>query len=129
MSPGRLTGVIPRLPVADLGRTVAFYTRVLGFQVGVLWPDDRPTFAILDRDAVSLGFFAPEAHRGEVRIGTADLYVATEDVRAVHAAVKDVVPVEWGPEVFFYGRREFAVRDPDGSLLIFTEPTDEEPTC
>jgi catechol 2,3-dioxygenase-like lactoylglutathione lyase family enzyme len=125
----RLTGVIPRLPVADLGRTVAFYTRVLGFEVSVLWPADRPTFAVLDRDAVSLGFFAPDAHRGDVRIGTADLYVATDDVRAVHAALKAVVPIEWGPEVYSYGRREFAVRDPDGYLLIFTEPTDDPPTC
>ena len=129
MTAGRLTGVIPRLPVADLGRTVGFYTRVLGFDVSALWPADRPTFVMLDRDAVSLGFFAPDAHRGLVTIGTADLYVAAEDVRGLHARLKDVVPIEWGPEVFFYGRREFAVRDPDGYVLIFTEPTDEAPTC
>jgi catechol 2,3-dioxygenase-like lactoylglutathione lyase family enzyme len=125
----RLTGVTPRLPVADLGRTVAFYTRVLGFQVSVLWPADRPTFVMLDRDSVSLGFFTPDALRGAVTIGTADLYIATEDVRALHSAVKDLLPIEWGPEVYFYGRREFAVRDPDGYLLIFTEPTDDPPTC
>ena len=128
MNSVRLTGVTPRLPVADLGRTVAFYTRVLGFQVSVLWPDDQPTFAILDRDAVSLGFVTPDAHRGQVTIGTADLYLGTEDVLALHAAIRDVVKVEWGPEVYFYGRREFAVRDPDGYLLIFTEPTDDPPT-
>ena len=129
MNGPRLTGVTPRLPVADLARTVAFYTRVLGFQLSVLWPDNEPTFAILDRDAVSLGFFTPDAHRGPVAIGTADLYLGTEDVLALHAAIKDVVKVEWGPEVYFYGRREFAVRDPDGYLLIFTEPTDEPTDC
>lgn len=125
----RLTGVTPRLPVADLARTVAFYTRVLGFRVSVLWPDGRPTFAILDRDEVSLGFFATDAHRGRVTIGTADLYLGADDVRALHAAIRDEVTVEWGPNVYFYGRREFAVRDPDGYLLIFTEPTDDPPTC
>ncbi|HJZ91813.1 MAG TPA: VOC family protein [Gemmataceae bacterium] len=125
----RLTGVTPRLPVTDLGRTVAFYTRLLGFQVSALWPDDQPTFVILDRDAVSLGFFTPDALRGAVTIGTADLYIATEDVLSLHSDIKDVVPIEWGPEVYFYGRREFAVRDPDGYLLIFTEPTDDLPTC
>jgi catechol 2,3-dioxygenase-like lactoylglutathione lyase family enzyme len=115
--------------VADLGRTIAFYTRVLGFQVSVLWPDEKPTFAILDRDEVSLGFFTPDAHRGQVTIGTADLYLGTEDVLGLHAAIKDRVKIEWGPEVYFYGRQEFAVRDPDGYLLIFTEPTDDPPTC
>jgi catechol 2,3-dioxygenase-like lactoylglutathione lyase family enzyme len=124
----RLTAVVPRLPVADLARTVAFYTRVLGFQVSVLWPDDQPTFAILDRDAVSLGFFTLGAYRGPVTIGTADLYLGADDVLGLHAAIKDLVKVEWGPEAYFYGRREFAVRDPDGYLLIFTEPTDEPAT-
>jgi catechol 2,3-dioxygenase-like lactoylglutathione lyase family enzyme len=125
----RFTGVTPRLPVSDLRQTIEFYTRILGFRVGVLWPDVAPTFCILDRDDVSLGFFAPDAHRGPVVVGTADLYLGVDDVRAVHAAIKDTVEIEWGPEVYFYGRREFAVRDPDGYLLIFTEPTDEPPTC
>jgi len=125
----RFTGVIPRLPVADLRRTVEFYTSFLSFRISVLWPDDHPTFVILDRDAVSLGFFTPDAHRGEVTIGTADLYIATEDVPGLHATLKVILPIEWGPEVYFYGRREFAVRDPDGYLLIFTEPTDDPPTC
>jgi catechol 2,3-dioxygenase-like lactoylglutathione lyase family enzyme len=129
MSTIRFNGVIPRLPVADLGRTIAYYTGLLGFEASVLWPEMHPTFAILERDAVSLGFFTPDAHRGAVTIGTADLYLATEDVRALHAAIRDRVTIEWGPEVYFYGRREFAVRDPDGYLLIFTEPTDDPPTC
>lgn len=129
MNGPQFTGVTPRLPVADLSRTISFYTGVLGFQVSALWPEDKPTFAILDRDKVSLGFFTPDALRGQVTIGTADLYLGTEDVLGLHAAIEDRVKIEWGPEVYFYGRREFAVRDPDGYLLIFTEPTDEPPTC
>ena len=125
----RFTGVTPRLPVTDLRRTVAFYTSFLDFQLSVLWPEDNPTFVILDRDSVSLGFFTPDALRGSVTIGTADLYIATEDVRGLHEQLRDTIPIEWGPEVYFYGRREFAVRDPDGYLLIFTEPTDDPPTC
>jgi catechol 2,3-dioxygenase-like lactoylglutathione lyase family enzyme len=129
VSATRFNGVIPRLPVADLGRTVAFYTRLLGFRVSVSWPDEAPTFCILDRDDVSLGFFTPDALRGTVTIGTADLYLAVDDVRGLHETVLHSVTIEWGPEVYFYGRREFAVRDPDGYLLIFTEATDDPPTC
>jgi catechol 2,3-dioxygenase-like lactoylglutathione lyase family enzyme len=125
----RFNGVIPRLPVADLEQTIAFYTGLLGFRIGVLYPDDEPTFCILDRDSVSLGFFTPDALRGAVTIGSADLYLAVDDVLALHDELKNGVPIEWGPEVYFYGRREFAVRDPNGYLLIFTEPTDDPPTC
>ena len=124
----RYNGVIPRLPVADLRRTLAFYTGVLGFRLSAMWPDEAPTFCILDRDDVSLGFFTPDALRGPATIGTADLYLAVDDVRALHESIRDTVDIEWGPEIFFYGRREFAVRDPDGYLLIFTEPTDDPPT-
>ena len=36
---------------------------------------------------------------------------------------------EWGPEVYFYHRREFAFRDPDGHWVILSEVTDDPPTC
>ena len=93
MNPSRLTGVTPRLPVAELGRTIAFYTRRLGFELSVVWPEAHPTFAILERDAVSLGFFTPDALRGHVTIGTADLYLGTDDVRALHAALQGEVVI------------------------------------
>jgi catechol 2,3-dioxygenase-like lactoylglutathione lyase family enzyme len=125
----RFNGVIPRLPVADLRRTIAFYVDRLGFRVSVLWPDDQPTFCVLDRSDVSLGFFTAESYRGPVTVGSADLYLAVDDVRSLHADLRQQLPIEWGPDVYFYGRREFAVRDPDGYLLIFTEPTDDPPTC
>jgi hypothetical protein len=31
--------------------------------------------------------------------------------------------------VYQYGRREFAIRDPNGYMIIFTEQTDDPPTC
>jgi catechol 2,3-dioxygenase-like lactoylglutathione lyase family enzyme len=129
MIPVHFTGIIPRLPVGNLAQTIAFYVGLLNFRVDILWPESEPTFCVLDRDDVNLGFFMPNADRGEVTIGSADLYLAVNDVRTLHAAIKDRVSIEWGPEVYAYGRREFAIRDPDGYLLIFTEPTDDPPTC
>ncbi len=124
-----LQGVIPRLPVLDLGRTVAFYSRVLGFRISLLFPEEAPIFCVLDRDSISLGFFTTDQTRIEVVIGTVELYLAVEDVQALFVEIRDQVFIEWGPEVYVYGRREFAIRDPDGYLLIFTEPTDDLPTC
>jgi catechol 2,3-dioxygenase-like lactoylglutathione lyase family enzyme len=118
-------GVVPRLPAADLQRTIAFYGDHLGFALDGLWPDDAPTFAILERDGVSIQFNLAE-RAGDV--GAATLNVEVDDARAVHAAISARVPVEWGPDVYWYGRREFAVRDPDGYLVIVTERTDDPPT-
>ena len=121
-----LTQVTPRLPVRELRRTIDFYTQQLGFTVAVLWPDQGPTFAILCRDATSIGFFEPTDHQGD--IGYAELYIQVTDCSKLHSSLGGRVPIEWGPEVYAYGRREFALRDPDGYLIIFTEATDDPAT-
>jgi catechol 2,3-dioxygenase-like lactoylglutathione lyase family enzyme len=123
----KLVEVTPRLPVADLPRTIAFYRDTLGFEVDVLWPDDDPAFVILNRDQVNLGFYLFGNGRSGA-IGYAELYIEVNDARAEHKRLGDQLPIEWGPEVYSYGRREFAIRDPDQYLVIFTEPTDDKPS-
>ena len=44
---------MPRLPVTDLQPVIAFYKDVLGFVVGPLWPEDAPSFALLEKDEVN----------------------------------------------------------------------------
>ncbi len=130
----RFTNVWPRLAVQDLARTIAFYRDVLGFDVGVLWPDESsPTFTVLGRDDVQLQFYvlAKDSPSGSNRAAVAGegvINIETSDVRALHAALVGQVPIEWGPELYTYGRREFAVRDPSGYLVIFTEESRDDPT-
>jgi catechol 2,3-dioxygenase-like lactoylglutathione lyase family enzyme len=119
--------IIPRLPVRDLQRTLAFYCGPIGFDIDILWPDDNPTFAIVKHGDVSIGFFIGDEHR-PATIGYAELYIAVQDASALANTLRQHVRIEWGPEVYSYGRREFAIRDPDSYLLIFTEETDDAPT-
>ena len=96
-------------------------------QIDVLWPEDAPWFATLERDGAGVGLFVPSAEH-PVSAGYAELYIDVTDARLMHAQVKDRVAIEWGPEVYSYGRREFALRDPDGYLVIFSEETTDPPT-
>lgn len=119
--------IIPRLPASDLQQTIWFYDKHFGFEAEVLWPEQRPTFVILRRDNTHIGFFEaenPDTHT----IGYAELYIQVNDLGNLHESLKSRLPIEWGPEVYSYGRREFALRDPDAYLVIFTEPTEEQPT-
>jgi hypothetical protein len=100
----------------------------LGFRVENLWPKQASTFVILDRDDVSVQFYVPESCAPSVG-GEAVLNFEVDDALAVHRLVEGRLNVEWGPEVYWYGRREFAVRDPNGYLVIFSEPTTHPPTC
>ena len=60
-------------------------------------------------------------------IGYAELYIEVTGARASNAFLEARVPIEWGPEVYSYGRREFAIRDPDRDLIISTEVIEEPP--
>jgi catechol 2,3-dioxygenase-like lactoylglutathione lyase family enzyme len=119
--------VTPRLPVKSLDCTIAFYRDILGFEVAFVWPEPDPTFAMLLRDQIQVAFFETTEHN-PVTIGSAELYIEVADAKAMHQAIRGVVTVEWGPEVYTYKRREFAIRDPDRYLVVFTEPTDDPPT-
>src|SRR4051812_16627571 len=118
----------PRLHIADFARSVAFYRDVLGFAVDSVFPEEQPQFALLSRDRVAIQIGGPAAKKTDAERPTVTLYCEVEDARAAHAALKDRVKVEWGPQVFFYQRREFAFRDPDGHLIIVSEETDDPPT-
>ena len=116
-----------RLSVADVTRSVAFFGKTLGFNVATLWPEQKPQFAILERDGlrVQIG----EDEEGSRRGASATLWLDVEDLASLHAHVKDQTTIEWGPEVYSYGRRELGFRDPDGNWVILSEVTSDPPTC
>src|SRR5262245_54503974 len=125
LSMPRIKSIQLRLHVVDLARSVEFYCSVLGFQIGSAWPDDKPVFAILVRDDVCLQISQCESPSPRSPAGACTVYIDVEDAVAFHEAVKDRVTIEWGPEVYFYGRREFGFRDPDGHLIIISEETSD----
>jgi len=124
--PPFLERVTPRLPVADLSAALRFYRDTRGFVADVLWPEEDPSFAILRRDGVHVAFFTGERATPTHR-GYAELYIEVTDALRLHRELERRVEIAWGPEVYSYGRTEFAVIDPEGYMVIFTEPTTDEP--
>ena len=123
--------ITPALKVVDLDETIAFYTGHLGFAVDSLWPKDAPTFCILDHGPTHLMFHTEpyEAAEGPPLM-TGQLHIDLEGgVMELFENLKDHHEILWGPEVYSYGRREFSVRDPNGYRLVFSERTNEKPTC
>lgn len=131
--------IVPCLGTRDLRATVAFYTEHLGFTTRLLHPPERPTLAILDAPGADGGSCATlmfdaslwpgdPAMTGQLVLdfgargnGPSRVLGALERVRA-HTSV------DWGPEVYPYGRREVSIRDPNGYVLVLSEETDEPPT-
>lgn len=109
--------------------SIEFYVNTLGFEVGTLWPDDLPHFAILNRDGVRLQLSRIEDTVESIQDSSLTLGLDATEIEALHSSIKEQVKIEWGPDVFFYGRRELAFKDPDGHLIILSEATDDPPTC
>ncbi|HVY88719.1 MAG TPA: VOC family protein [Hyphomonadaceae bacterium] len=118
-------GVSPRLPIRDLERTIAFYEDLLGFEAGDPWPEDDPSFVLMRRDNVVLQFILAQPNEP---VGHVTISLNVDDAMAIHQAIASKVAIEWGPEVYWYGRREFSFRDPDGYALIISAETSDPVT-
>lgn len=118
-----------RLAVADVKRSADFYTSVLSFSVGTLWPENEPEFAILHRDGLRLQLGKRDTPVTDIPNESCTLCLDVSDALELHASIKSKVNIDWGPEVYFYHRREFAFKDPDGHGIIISEVTADPVTC
>ena len=125
----RFNSLEPRLHIAEFNRSVAFYRDVLGFEVLSTFPEENPSFALLARDGVGLQIGGIDTTKSPVNPPTVTLYFDVGDAMELFEELKGKVAIEWGPEVFFYQRREFAFRDPDRHLVIISEETDDPVTA
>jgi len=110
--------------VDDPIKAFKFYTEVLGFtQTGYYPIESQPVRTEIRRDGVAIVLYTEAVHVDDSTPKfTGGLYIFPENVDSLARELRDKVPFAWGPEQGEYGYRQFAIRDPDGYLLIFAEP-------
>src|SRR5690348_7022423 len=112
----KLERVRPVLAVTSIDETIRFYRDVLGFAC----VNRMDGWAALCRDDVEVMISLPNAHEPfEKPTLTGSIYFNTTDVDALWEQIKDQVSVVYPLENFFYGMREFAIRDNNGYILQF----------
>jgi uncharacterized glyoxalase superfamily protein PhnB len=124
-----LNKLTPNLIVADVERSLAFYTDVLGFAKRWTVPDASPyVFASVVSGAVEIFLNAPEPAVAEYPtlkdrpIGaTLTLFIEVTDIQRVYESLKERVNVVMPLEKKWYGVTEFAFTDPDGYVITFAE--------
>jgi hypothetical protein len=84
-------------------RSAAFFANTPGFEIGTLWPQQKPEFAILNRDGLRLQL-GKDGREGSGPNAVVTLWLDVEELAALHAHVRDYTTIEWGPEVYSYGR-------------------------
>jgi catechol 2,3-dioxygenase-like lactoylglutathione lyase family enzyme len=132
--------LVPELACSDIERSLAFYTKVLGFAVVYARPEE--CFAYLDRggaqlmlDQMDVGrtWSAAELEhpygRGvNLQIEVPDVDGLYEVVQAAAAVIFLAIEDKWyRRDDVLVGNRQFIVQDPDGYLLRFFGDLGERP--
>lgn len=115
--------LVPALLVRNMAETLAFYES-LGFRVTGCHPDPAaPTWAEVQRDSVVFQFHTePPCGTPPAPACSGTFYIFPASVGALAEEFSGKVAFAWGPEVMGYGMNEFAVQDPNGYYVAFTEP-------
>lgn len=125
--------IVPQVSVDSVERARSFYIEKLGFahMMGVVGKDGKFDFGIVTKDGAMLMFTRPmekldgtgEKHPTRRPV---ELYIYVQDVDAYHdevkakgVAVAEPLTTQW------WGDRNFAVEDPYGYRLWFTENVQE----
>jgi catechol 2,3-dioxygenase-like lactoylglutathione lyase family enzyme len=118
-----LTGISPVLLVADLDRSVAYYTERLGFDCQV--HGDPPNFATANRDGETILLaLAEDPSRLVPHWQIVDMmwnaYIRVDDVDEIYAEVQERgAGIDYTIYDAPHGFREFGVQDPDGHDIAF----------
>lgn len=123
----RISSINPCFAVADVGATIRWYETELGF-TGDPFPGTEPyVFGILRRDAIEIflmrieDYIKPDLY--EKRLGGVwDAYLRVSGLENFYQSVKDRVDIKQPLHRQPYGVSEFEVRDPNGYILVFSEP-------
>ena len=120
--------LVPLLNVADVARSLAFYTERLGFTLAQSYEDEgTPIWAALEFGEASLMLNRPDhalcdGREARPSYGDVVLYLTVDDAAALHESLR-AAGLEPGPLTREdYGMLEFLVRDPDGYEIAIGTP-------
>jgi len=116
----RLRSFEPSITVADIERSIRFYTEVLGFIVGERWKGDDGVLrgAMLRAGACSLGLSQDDWSKGRDRKkgeGVRIWCTTAQDVDAIAKRIQSAGGrLTEGPMTQSWGARSLSIDDPDG---------------
>lgn len=112
-----LSSVVPKLPFIDKKQTLDFYTNQLGFILDADYGD----YLILHREGVELHFFSYPSLEPSKSDFMIYVRVDKEIEELYHGFLEVNPPIDRleKMEVKPWGQKEFAIIDPNGTLLTF----------
>lgn len=122
--------ITTNLMVANVEDSIKFYQEILGLEAVASVPakEQGLQFAILAKEAITLMVQEKNNLAEEYPILTTEkiqpsitLYITIEDFETFYDETKKKYAIYTDTHETFYGAKEFAIIDPDGYVLTFTE--------
>ncbi|MEL7421985.1 MAG: VOC family protein [Bacteroidota bacterium] len=105
-------------PVLDLERSLAFYTKGLGFELTFSW-EEPVTYAVLKKGGVSLHLSLID-DKDIQALPTGLLYIFVYDVDKIYQRCREQgIAIKNPPALQDYGMTDFDIEDPDGHRITF----------
>lgn len=132
----KLHKLSPILWTKDLGGTVSFYEKVLGFKA----ESHFPNFASLTREGVEIMFIVPQDDPDDCKdpnnqqefflkpVLTGSLFITTEQVDNLWETVKDKAIIKTSIADREYWMRDFSILDNNGYELVFGQDISNQET-
>ncbi len=116
----RIEKMSPQLPVADIERSITFYTKELEFAVEFRYED---FYAGIIKDGCSIHLKAAWSPVGKRKTNEdLDLLFSVGEIESVYEEIgKKSVEITQPLRNMPYGK-EFYVADPDGNIIAFVQP-------
>jgi predicted enzyme related to lactoylglutathione lyase len=121
--------LMPNLMVKDVGKTVDFYTNVLGFTVLATVPEKDPfVFAMVNANNILISFQEEKSIKEEYpqleefpQGGCFTLYIHVTDVNGLYEKVKGKAKIAKEMHKTPQGSTDFAIEDCNGYILTFAQ--------
>ncbi len=109
--------------VSNIADAIKFYTESLGFEKDFIY-GDPPFYAgvLLNDVSIHLNTYPNNAKR----CGMGSLYIHCDEVDAYYETIKAAnVSITTKLDSYDYGMRDFQIQDPDGNVICFGTPIEE----
>lgn len=124
-----ITSFTPNLITNDMAATLAFYTEVLDFKMGMHVPEEAPFgWVQLMHGPVELMFQTSASIEEDLGIGqngktggTLLFHCDVDDIEGLMKRVSEKAKLAFPMRETFYGMKEFGTYDPNGYLLVFAQ--------
>jgi len=126
------TAISPSFIVSNVDGTIAFYRDKLGFETRFLAPDQNPFFAIIGRDGAQIFV---KSQGGVTPLPNHERHPHLRLDAFVYAPYPDALAAEFADHGAVFsvplkdthdGLRGFEITDPDGYVLFFGRPIQDE---